>query len=126
MNEHDLLKELENLNDNSEPGFLKELSQPAPDELHIRIMNSIRQEALKEAEKPVIEFKRRPKFDYRKYASFTAAAAVLVFAFIGGANQLLSTKVTPSTITHHTLTATSNAPATKSTVAIKAKKRNLS
>lgn len=103
MNEHDFMKELESLNDDSEPGFLKELSQQAPDVLHMRIMDSIRQEALKEKVQevePVIELKRRIKFDYRKYASFTAAAALLIFAFSSVPNQLLETKVTPDSIAH--------------------------
>lgn len=77
MNEFDILKELEKLNDDSEPGFLSELQQQAPDELHSRVMNSIR-----------AEIRPRNRFNYRKYASFATAAAVLVFALMGGAKSL--------------------------------------
>lgn len=98
MNEHDILKELENLNDDSEPGFLKELTQQAPEELHMRLMSSLRQEIALTPDDKVIELKRRNRFDYRRYASLTAAAALLVFAFVGGANQLLKSKVTPESI----------------------------
>lgn len=79
MNEFDILKELEKLNDDSEPGFLSELQQQAPDELHSRVMNSIR-----------AEMKPRRRFNYSKYASFATAAALIIFTFINsGPNGLL-------------------------------------
>jgi hypothetical protein len=73
MDEFDILKELEKLDDDIEPGFLRELRFEAPDELHSRIMNSIKQ-----------EMKPRSRFNYRRYTAFAVAAALLVFVYIGG------------------------------------------
>lgn len=99
MKEYDILKELEKLDDDIEPGFLSELHQQAPDDLHSRIMNSIRQEALlQDNQSNIRELKPRNRFDYRKYLSVTAAAAMLFIAVVGGANSLLQNKVTPETI----------------------------
>lgn len=95
MNEFDILKELEKLNDEVEPGFLCELQQQAPDELHSRIMKSIRQDNFSGDEQRVItEIKPRNRFNYRKYTSTTAAAALLIIAVIGGAQSLLKNPVT--------------------------------
>jgi hypothetical protein len=119
MNRIDILNELEKLNDDSEPGFLSELKQQTPNELHSRIMNSIRLEALN-SEKPIPteEIKKRTRFNYRKYASFTAAAALLVVAFVGGAQTLLNNKVTPESISPKS-TFSSNAPVNKTNATIK-------
>lgn len=119
MYEYDILKELEKFDDDVEPGFLSEFQQQAPDELHSRIMNSIRQEALQaEKQNEVHEIKQRNRFNYRKYASFTAAAALLIFAFIGGAQSLLEKNLTPTNITSNTSTVLKQ-PSNQSKVAIK-------
>src|SRR5690349_4143895 len=100
MKEFDILQELEKLNDDIEPGFLSDLKQQAPVELHSRIMNSIRQEALiveEHRDTPIV--KARNRFNYRRYVTFTAAAALLVVAFLGGANGLFKNGPTPTTVT---------------------------
>jgi hypothetical protein len=114
MNEIDILKELEKLDDDIEPGFLSELKQQTPDELHSRIMSSIRMEAMNshsteelgigletinnEKDTKVVELKPRFRFNYRKYATLTTAAAILVVVFVGGAKELLRQNVTPDSI----------------------------
>lgn len=114
MNEIDILKELEKFDDDIEPGFLSELKQQTPDDLHFRIMNSIRMEAMNsnlteelgvglEAVEDVkntnvVELKPRFRFNYRKYATLTTAAAILVVVFVGGAKELLRQNVTPDSI----------------------------
>ena len=99
MNEFDILKELEKLNDDIEPGFLSELQQQAPDELHLRIMRAIKLESLRDdEEKAVTQIKTRSRFNYRKYTSITAAAALLLFAVISGAQNMLKNNLTPDSI----------------------------
>lgn len=110
MNDEELLKVLEELDvddkADDEPGFLRDLMQQAPGDLHIRIMNSLRQEMEEEQkrESKVIEIKPRNRVNYRKYASFTAAAALLAVVFIGGGTQLLHKKITPLTNTYYNKT----------------------
>lgn len=80
MDEFKILEELNKLDDDIEPGFLRDLQQRAPEELHSRIMNSIRQEAV---------IKKRFNFNYKRYASFATAAALLVVTILAGINHNL-------------------------------------
>jgi hypothetical protein len=105
MTEYDILKRLEKLNDDDfdvddiDGGFLSELQQQAPEELHMRIMNSIREEALKDKNlRETPEIRTRNRFNYRKYASFAAAAAIFMVAIIGGAQNILQGKLSPDKI----------------------------
>jgi hypothetical protein len=108
MTEYDILKELEKLNDDDndddfDAGFLRELQHQAPDELHLRIMNSIREEAQKlDKLNETPKIRTRNRFNYRKYASYAAAAAVIMVAFIGGAQSILEKKLSPVDLSQKT------------------------